>query len=59
MSPEDVEAIYEAMAGKLDEVDPVRREVFLAKLALLLSRDLGDAPQALRRIDDAAMDLDV
>lgn len=59
MIPTDVETVYNALAEKLDTVDPEKRALFLAKLALLLSHDLGDAPRVLSRIDEAAKDLQV
>lgn len=59
MTPTDVEAVYDTLAEHLDAVDPARRELFLAKLALLLSHDLGDAAHVRRRIDEAARNLDV
>ena len=59
MSPSEVETVYTALAEKLDAVDPAQRMLFLAKLALLLSHDLGDSTRALGRIDEAAQDLGV
>lgn len=58
MTPTDVETVYEALADRLDAVGPHRRELFLAKLALLLSHDLGDAEQVCLRIAEAAENLD-
>lgn len=58
MSPADVEAVYEALAEQLDAIDADRRELFLAKLALLLSHDLGDASRVRRLIAEAASDLE-
>ncbi len=59
MTPADVETVYETLALQLDAVDAEKRELFLAKLALLLAHDVGDAAQACRRIHEAAEDLDV
>lgn len=58
MTPSDVEAVYEAVASTLDGIAPEQRELFLAKLVLLLAHDLGDAGAALARIAEAAQDLD-
>ncbi|MEZ5716379.1 MAG: hypothetical protein R3D85_15200 [Paracoccaceae bacterium] len=58
MTPREVETVYEALAETLDRVGPARRELFLAKLALLLSHDLADAPRVCSRIDEAALNLE-
>ncbi|WP_137699361.1 DUF2783 domain-containing protein [Marimonas lutisalis] len=58
MTPRDVETVYEALALKLDAVGDTQRELFLAKLALLLSHDLGDAERVCLRIDEAALNID-
>ena len=57
MTPAAVETIYEALATRLDAVGDQKRELFLAKLVLLLSHDLGQVDCVLRRIDDACNDL--
>jgi len=59
MTPADVETVYEALAETLDAVGADKRELFLAKLALLLSHDLGDTARVLSRIGEAAQNLDV
>ena len=59
MTPQDVEAVYEALALTLDEVPAERRELFLAKLALLLSHEIGDADRVLGLIKDASANLSV
>ncbi|WP_425052479.1 hypothetical protein [Psychromarinibacter sp. S121] len=59
MTPADVETVYETLALQLDAVDAEKRELFLAKLALLLAHDVGDAGHACLRIHEAAEDLDV
>ena len=58
MTPAQIETVYDALAIRLDAAGPARRDLFLAKLVLLLARDLGDVDSVLRRIDDAAQDLD-
>lgn len=54
MNHQDLERTYESLAVKLDEVGEANAELFLAKLALLLAHDNGDADHVQRRIDDAA-----
>ncbi|SDE69083.1 hypothetical protein [Ruegeria marina] len=58
MTPGEVETVYEALALNLDAVGATRRELFLAKLALLLSYDLGDADRVCLRIEEAARNID-
>ena len=58
MTPRDVEVVYEALARQLDAIGSEKRELFLAKLALLLAHDLGNAAHACTRIADAARNLD-
>jgi len=59
MTPADLETVYEAMAEQLDAVPPGKRELFLAKLVLLLSNDLADAERVRQRITEAADNLEV
>lgn len=58
MTPTDVEAVYDSLAETLDTVGTDKRDLFLAKLALLLAHDLGDAAHVRARIAEAALDLD-
>lgn len=58
MTPQDVEAVYEALARKIDAIAPDQTEPFLAKLALLLAYDCADIARVQRRIDEAALNLD-
>lgn len=58
MTPREVETVYEALAVKLDSVGAPKRELFLAKLALLLSHDLGSAERVCRLVDEAARNID-
>lgn len=58
MTPKDVETVYEALAFKLDAVGATNRELFLAKLALLLSHDLGNAERVCLLVDEAAQNID-
>ena len=57
MSPADVETVYEALAETLDTVGPDKQALFLAKLALLLASDIGDAARVTQRISEAAVNL--
>lgn len=57
MTPADLETVYEAMAEQLDAIDPGKRELFLAKLVLLLSNELADAERVRQRIAEAADNL--
>ncbi|MDF0602074.1 hypothetical protein P1J78_15130 [Psychromarinibacter sp. C21-152] len=59
MTPAEVETIYEALATRLDNVADAKREVFLAKLALLLANDLGQVEGVLTRIEEASRNLDI
>ncbi|CUH64318.1 hypothetical protein TG4357_01208 [Thalassovita gelatinovora] len=57
MTPVDVETVYEALAEQLDAVGD-KTDLFLAKLALLLAHDIGDAARVCTRIAEAAQNLD-
>lgn len=50
MNPVEVERIFDAIAGAVDAVGPGRGEVYLAKLALALAHELGDARRALELV---------
>lgn len=58
MTPTDIETVYDALALKLDSVGTAQSELFLVKLALLLSYELGDAATVTRLIDESARNLD-
>jgi hypothetical protein len=58
MTPADLETVYEAMAEQLDAIATDKRELFLAKLVLLLSNELADAKRVQQRIREAADNLD-
>ncbi|MBR9649745.1 hypothetical protein [Thalassovita aquimarina] len=58
MTPAEVETIYEALANRLDDLGAEKRELYLAKLALLMAHELEDAPRALTLIAEAAENLD-
>jgi hypothetical protein len=57
MTPTDVERVYDAIAETLDTVGTEKSELFLAKLALLLSNELGDVEQVLSLINMASINL--
>lgn len=59
MKPEDLETVYDALAGQLDSVPAEKRELYLAKLALLQAEAAGDVKAALDMIGAAALNLDV
>lgn len=42
MTPVELEKIYEALAEKIDDVPSDKRELFLAKLVLLLAQEISD-----------------
>lgn len=58
MTPTDVEHVYDALAETLDAVGAEKSELFLAKLALLLSHEVGDRTRVITLIADAATNLD-
>jgi hypothetical protein len=59
MTPADLETVYEALAEQLDAVGAGKRELYLAKLTLLLAHDLADADRVRQRIAEAASNLEV
>ncbi|MGB0410983.1 MAG: hypothetical protein ACPGFA_05305 [Pikeienuella sp.] len=59
MTHADLETVYEALARKIDEVGPDKADIYLAKLALLLAKQIGEAAPVLRSIDSAALSLEV
>ena len=58
MNPTDVERVYDALAEVLDMVGAEKSELFLAKLALLLSKELDDVERVLSLINMASINLD-
>ena len=59
MNTHDVETVYDALAETLDAVGEGKGELFLAKLALLLSHEIGDASRVLSLIAQARANLDI
>jgi hypothetical protein len=54
---DDLERLWTQLAEAID-VAGARREMFLAKLALLLANELGDGPTAERLVKAALEDLE-
>ena len=47
MTFSDLETVYESVATAIDSAGPEKREVFLAKLVLMLANELGDVARIL------------
>lgn len=58
MTPTDIETVYDALAAQIDSVGPEKSELFLIKLALLISHELSDANSVIQLIDYAKRNLD-
>lgn len=58
MTPTDIERVYGALAETLDHIGAEKSELFLTKLALLFSNEIGDADTVLALIDAACLNLD-
>jgi hypothetical protein len=58
MDASEIEALWEALAEAVDEVGPERETLFLAKLALLLGREVGDLGRVRALLAVALRDLD-
>lgn len=58
MQDEALEALWERLAEAITAAGPEREALFLAKLALLLGRELGDLPRAEALIAAALRDLE-
>lgn len=59
MTHADLESVYEALAEQLDAIGPDHRELYLAKLALLLAHEIADAGRARSLVAEAASNLEV
>ena len=57
MKAAEIEIVYEALAKKIDAVGKDNSNIFLAKLVLLLAKDLKNLDKVLSKIDDASLDL--
>lgn len=53
-----LEKLWEALAEAITAAGPERESLFLAKLALLLGREVGDMPRIERLIATALRDLE-
>ena len=57
MKAAEIEIVYEALAKKIDIVGKENSNIFLAKLILLLAKDLKNLDKVLSKVDDASLDL--
>jgi hypothetical protein len=57
MTPTEVEKVYEALALQIDAISSDKIDIYLAKLTLLLAREVGDTDRVRCLISQAAMDL--
>lgn len=53
----DLEGVYELLAESIDKAGEGKAPLFLAKLALLLAREVGDPMKARTAIEIALRDL--
>lgn len=58
MTHADLEIVYEALARKIDDVGAEKANLYLAKLTLLLAKQIGEAAPVLHSIESAALSLD-
>lgn len=56
MNQADLERVYETVATSIDAAGSEGAEVFLAKLVLLLAREIGDADRVLAFVAEARGD---
>ena len=56
MTARDVETVYEALARGVDAAGP-DSELLLAKVALLLAREIGDAARVVALVESAGRHL--
>lgn len=57
MTTEGLENFWEMLAEGIDRAGEAKAELFLAKLALLLGREVGDAARCRAAIETALEDL--
>ena len=57
LAPEALEALWRRLAEAVDRAGPEHDRLMLAKLALLLAEELGDAALVERLIDAAGREL--
>lgn len=53
MQQHDIEAVYEELAQAIDAAGEEQSELFLARLCLLMAREIGDRDRALALIGEA------
>lgn len=53
----ELEEVYESVAHAIDIAGAEKRDVFLAKLVLMLAKNIGDQAQVLGAIEDCLKDL--
>lgn len=53
----ELEKVYDTLAEGIDRATPAKSEIFLAKLALLLANEIGDAGVVKKAVDVALQDL--
>jgi len=58
LSETDVERLYDSLAHAIDQATPEKESVFLAKLALLMAKEIGDVDCAERLIELSLKDLE-
>jgi len=58
MNQLDLETVYERLATAIDQSGEDKSALMLAKLSLLMARDIGNADRVLALIDIALRDLD-
>ena len=57
MNQLDLETVYERLATAIDQSGEDKSALMLAKLSLLMARDIGNADRVLALIDIALRDL--
>ena len=58
MTDPEMEESYESLATKIDAVGQEKSDIFLAKLALLLSKKFTDLEEIMKCIEEASLDLE-
>lgn len=55
LSTQDLERVYDTLAGTIDAIDEDKQMLFLTKLALLFAHDIGDVAVIEKAIKAAAV----
>ena len=58
MTNSEMEEIYESLATKIDAFGKEKSDIFLAKLALILSKKFTDLEEIIECIEEASLDLE-